>query len=145
MGMITYIEDNTMMIIVTLFLRASQGFFRLLVQVPSLSIVAILHPDDRYKYIGIMESLMSFGSGSGPIIGAILYIIFGYFYMFIILGLSFFIYLPLMIIYHPTNIDDENEQESSLNQIHDSNSGTTSEISILKLLSYSLIKLLCVA
>ena len=141
MGMITYIKDNTMMIIVTLFLRASQGFFRVFVQVPSFSIITIVHTDDRYKYLGIMESVMNFGSGIGPVIGSILYIFFGYFYMFIIMGLSFFIYLPLMIIFHPPNIDEDNEETTSLNN-QGSSSDSNADISILHLLSNSLVQLL---
>ena len=84
MGMITYIEDNTIMIVTALFLRVWHGFFKVFIQIPSYSIIVILHPDDRYKYIGIMESVSNVGSGIRPVIGSILYNLFGYFYMFII-------------------------------------------------------------
>ena len=61
-----------------------------------------------------MESSMYIGSGTGPILGSILYNLFGYFYTFIIMGLSFIIILPFLWWFQPPNIDEDGDEVSSL-------------------------------
>ena len=108
-GLITYIKDNFMMVSVTIFLRSCRGFFRVFIQATSISFLVILHPEDKMAYVGYMESAMNIGSGIGPVIGSILYNLVGYLYMFLILGLAILVFVPLLKLSVPANIDNEDE------------------------------------
>ena len=72
-------------------------------------------PDEPLKYIGYIESGITIGIGLGPAIGSILYNFFGYFYMFLIASLFVFIYIPLIMIFKPSDID-KNDETTSLNK-----------------------------
>ena len=76
-GMITYIENNTHLIIVAMILRAAQGWFKSFITVTGYSMIVILHPDEKIKYLSISEIISGFGYSFGPIFGAILYSLFG--------------------------------------------------------------------
>ena len=104
-GMITYIENNTHLIIVAMILRAAQGWFKSFITVTGYSMIVILHPDEKIKYLSISEIISGFGYSFGPIFGAILYSLFGYFIMFLVLGLSLLVLILIIIAVMPPNID----------------------------------------
>ena len=60
-GLLSHIQDNTLMIIVALFLRTIEGWFKNFITVTSYSIIVILHPNEKIKYIGLLETISMFG------------------------------------------------------------------------------------
>ena len=110
------IENNDRMVAALITLRFIHGFFRTFILVPSFSIVVIIHPQQKYRHSANIQCLSNFGSAIGPVIGSVLYKIFGYFYMFVIFGISFMIFIPLMMIFEPANINDDQDDEEPLNQ-----------------------------
>ena len=115
LGLVTYIENNLLMVAAIILFRWTQGISRVFIIPASWSILVILHPDEPLKYIGYIESGITIGIGLGPAIGSILYNFFGYFYMFLIASLFVFIYIPLIMIFKPSDID-KNDETTSLNK-----------------------------
>ena len=85
--------------------------------------IVILHPDEKIKYISILEFLWGFGDGFGPILGSILYSIFGYFAMFLVLGSVTFVFILIIKATLPSDIDSK---ESTV-KLNDSNSQSNAE------------------
>ena len=135
-GFVTFIKDNTVMVIVAMVLRAIQGFSRQLTSVICSSLLIILEPEQRIRYMGFNDAAKSIGDCLGPIIGSVLYELVGFLYLFIILGCFHFIYIPLLILYMSKNIDSE-ETTNLLNSNEEVS--TESEIGFCKLISYRLI------
>ena len=90
------------------------------------------------SFFGYHDVAVSIGDSLGPVVGSILYKFFGFIYMFMILGGFHFIYIPLMALVMPKDIDSENEEVKSLVKNSDISS-TKSEISMCKLLSNKLV------
>ena len=109
------------MVIVAIILRSLQGFTRTISAVPCRSLLIILEPDQKIKYMGYLEAALTFGDGLGPVIGSFLYKLIGFVYLFMILGLFHFIYVPLMAFAMPKNIDLENEDVKSVASTSDVN------------------------
>ena len=84
---------------------------------PSFSIIVITNPVKRVMYLGIMECVLSLGTAIGPVVGSILYSIFGYFYMFCFIGLLFLVITPAMMLSKPLNIDDEEETDTLVHNV----------------------------
>ena len=133
------------MIAAAMFLRFLQGFFKNFVNVTFFSILVIIHPDEKIKYIGIYEGASNIGSGLGPVVGSILYFFFGYFTMFLLIGLGFFLFTLMIKLTMPPDIDDT-DCEIQLNDCN-SQSSTQPEmqISYCGLFSDHIIQLLSLA
>ena len=121
-----------------MIVRALQGFTRTISAIPCRSLVVILEPEQIVKYMGYLEAALTLGDGIGPIIGSFLYKTFGFVYLFMILGFFHFIYIPLMVLAMPKNIDSQ-EQEATILVKNNNINSTDSGISIYKLLSNRLI------
>ena len=107
-------------------------------QIPSISMLVIVNPREKIKYLGYFEFILCFGSAIGPVVGLILYSFFGYFYMFLIVGLSFLIFFPLMKATLPDGINESDDSASNL--INNPNNGSNAseesqEISYFQLFS----------
>ena len=140
-GFATLIKSNTVMIIVTMILRAAKGFSRTLAAIPLAVLVTKLESEQKIKYMGYLEAVYSIGDALGPIIGSILYKLVGFVCMFMIMGWFHFLYVPLMMLYMPDNIDYESEDMNNLvNSNQESSAG--SRFSLYKLISNRLI-ILC--
>ena len=126
------------MVITAMILRSLQGFTRTISAIPCRSLIVILEPEQRIKHLGYLDAALTIGDGLGPIVGSVLYKFFGFVYLFIILGCFHFIYVPLMILAMPENIDSDSEDTNALVKSNNISS-TDSEISIYKLLSNRLI------
>ena len=61
--------------------------------------------------MGLFEGAISIGCAVGPIVGSVLYQLLGFMYVFLIPGLAQLIYIPLMILVMPPNIDSSEETE----------------------------------
>ena len=136
-GFVTLIKDNTIMVTVAMILRASQGFTRALTLIPCRSLLAIIEPRDKIRYMGLLEAASAVGEGMGPIIGSFLYKLVGFVFMFVILGCFHFIYIPLMMYFMPNNIDSDQEATTLIK----SNTAVSedSKISFFKLITNRLI------
>ena len=77
--------------------------------------IIILHPEEKIRYIGILETLAALGSSIAPVFGSFLYAIFGYFTMFLVLGIILFALMLVTRLTIPINID-ENDSMESLNK-----------------------------
>ena len=143
-GLVTLIESNTILVIVSMILRALQGFTRVISAIPSRSLLAILEPDEKMKYMGFLEGALTVGDGLGPILGSVLYELVGFIYMFMIMGLFHFIYIPFMMLAMPRNIDYDGQDTVSLARDNEVIPGE-SKISVFKLLSNRLIILCSIA
>ena len=119
MGVLPYIQSNMAMISVAMILRAGQGFFRVFVIVPMISIINITQPKDRMKYIGYSESAMQIGIGIGPIIGSILYGLVGFSLTFVIIGIYHIFYIPVLMTVMPADIDSNSEETIGLTENKD--------------------------
>ena len=126
------------MVITAMILRSLQGVTRTISAIPCRSLIVILEPEQRIKHLGYLDAALTIGDGLGPIVGSVLYEFFGFEYLFIILGCFHFIYLPLMILAMPKNIDSESQDTKQLVKGNNINS-TGPEISIFQLLSKRLI------
>ena len=127
---IKFIQSNMMMVLAALSLRALQGFSRVLMQVPSFSMLFLLFPQEKLKYVGLMESALNIGTAIGPVIGSVLYNFVGYFYMFIIFGLSFVIYIPILLLLMPSDLNSDQEDSKSMLGNTQSRSIATKRISL---------------
>ena len=127
---IKFIQSNMMMVLAALSLRALQGFSRVLMQVPSFSMLFLLFPQEKLKYVGLMESALNIGTAIGPVIGSVLYNFVGYFYMFIIFGLSFVIYIPILLLLMPSDLNSDQEDSKSMLGNTQSRSIETKRISL---------------
>lgn len=87
--------------------------------------------------MGFIEALTRIGIGIGPVIGSVLYKYFGFIHLFLIYGLTHIIYIPLMILVSPDNIDSDSTDTKSLVKDKDQESSTqvNSDISLFKILS----------
>ena len=65
----------------------------------------ILHPDEKIKFASLFESLLSLGGALGPVVGSVLYYLFGYFLMFAVVSLLFLVFIIPLIITMPSNIN----------------------------------------
>ena len=108
---------------------------KICVQVPSFSILTIIYPNEQFKYVGYLESVLTIGGGIGPVLGSILYYFFGYFYTFLIVGLSVLVFTPLIYLFKPSNIDDEDELIGLTQNQHSDSANLVSQISFCKLIS----------
>ena len=95
-----------------------------------MSLLNILEPEDRLKYMGYNEVLHKVGIGLGPVLGSILYELVGFIYMFMIFGLYHLIYIPLAACAMPKDIDSEVEENKILIQNMENSSQPDSEITL---------------
>ena len=105
--------------------------------IPSRSILTILEPGQKIKYMGLLDAIITIGDGLGPIIGSVLYQLVGFVYMFLIIGILILIYFPLMVLTMSHNIDSDQETESIV--ISRENISSDSKISIFRLFSNKMI------
>ena len=89
-------------------------------QIPAASILIILNYDRKMEYVGYYQWIISVGNSIGPLVGSILYSLVGYLFMFLIIGSLFLIFLPLIKLTMPAELNEEND--STANFVHDHNS-----------------------
>ena len=53
--------------------RTIQGFCSACIQTTSYAIVSVWYPEDRQKYLRILESTMGIGMFFGPAVGSVFY------------------------------------------------------------------------
>ena len=133
------------MIAIAMFLRLMQGLFKNFVNVTFFSILVIIHPDEKIKYIGIYEGASNIGSDLGPVVGSILYSFFGYFTMFLIIGLCFFLFTLMIKLTMPSNIDDTDCEVKLNDGSSQSNTQLETQISYCGLFSDHIVQLLTLA
>ena len=114
LGLVPLIEDNRLMITATIICRLWQGFFKIFIQVTGLSIIIIIHPEDREKYIALFESAFGLGIGLGPVIGSVLYNLYGYFFVCLVISVLLLTLLVFLKICMPMHINDDDDERKSL-------------------------------
>lgn len=72
-GVVYYIEDETIFIVVSMFARFWQGASRSAYGAATFGYVPQLWPTTVQKKIGIMETMTAIGLVLGPMIGSVLY------------------------------------------------------------------------
>lgn len=72
-GLVIYLPDTWMIITAAIILRIIEGFASSMMKIMGYSIIISMYPDEKIKYLGIMESAMGVGMATGPVIGAALY------------------------------------------------------------------------
>ena len=89
------------------------------------------------------------GVGAGPILGSILYRLVGFIYLFLIFGLFHLVYIPLMALVMPKDMDSDNTDTKNLVKDVDKEKSdgaqAVSDISLCKLLSNPLIIMCSIA
>ena len=133
--------------------RSLQGFARTLLGVPSMSLIAILEPEERIRYVGYLEASINIGIGVGPVLGSLLFELVGFIYLFLIFGLLHLFYIPLMVLVMPENVDSDSPDTKSLvkdsENIQSEGTRTSSDISLMKILTnpsiiiYSIAEFIC--
>ena len=105
----------------------------------------ILHPDEKFKYSAMFESVISFGCALGPVVGSVLYYLVGYFLMFVVASIFLLIFVIPMVYTRPSNINMNDDSVQEEDQDLGSEYYMMADISYYKLLSDPLILLSCVA
>ena len=133
----TWIKDNRIMVSVAMILRAAQGLIIVLSSIPCRSLLAIIEPREKIRYAGYYDAALAIGESLGPVIGSVLYKLVGFLYIFVIIGCSIFIYIPLMMLCMPKNIDSDQEVTTLIKSSHIASE--SADISIFKLITNQLI------
>ena len=102
------------MVIMAIICRSGQGFFKTFAQVASFSIIVIASKEEKEKYISILESVMGLGVSLGPFIGSFLYSFGGYLFTFAFMALLILLCCLFVALAIPTNIDEDDNETSSL-------------------------------
>ena len=102
------------MVAMAIICRSGQGFFKTFAQVASFSIIVIASKEEKEKYISILESVMGLGISLGPFIGSLLYSFGGYLFTFAFMALIILLCSLLVALTIPANIDNDNDETSSL-------------------------------
>ena len=76
--------------------------------------IIITHPDQKEVYVAYFESIFGIGVSCGPVVGAILFNIYGFLFTFAVISLSFIVLIPLFILVMPSNINEENIETQNL-------------------------------
>ena len=90
-GLISWINDKTTYIILSLLTRFFQGFSSTLIQTTMYSISTNFFPDNKETMIGYMEAVTGIGLILGPLIGSALFAIGGYRFIFFSFGPIFIV------------------------------------------------------
>ena len=122
MGVITYINNDIVMVCIGTLLRFMQGIFKSLILIPATSFLIILNYDKKIEYVGYFQSILGVGNSIGPVVGSTLYSFVGYLYMFVIVGGLFLILLLLIKL---TMITQINEEDGNITGLVKSNSSDT--------------------
>ena len=107
-----YISSHTVLIIFWLFIRSLQGISSSMIQTTSYAIVSVLYPNEKEKYLGILEAAMGFGLLSGPAVGSVLYISLGFQSAFYTIGGLFLLLTPLLYRLFPETINVKDREIS---------------------------------
>ena len=102
-------------------MRFSEGVGYAFINISSQSVITIEFPDKREEYCGYMETSLGLGMTLGPVLGAIFYRFFGFFWTFICFfflistGLiNVLLLLPQYINYKQTSYDSPEEEQTAL-------------------------------
>ena len=135
LGCVNYIQNNQLMVMMAIICRLGQGFFKIFAQVASFSIIVIVSKEEKEKYIAILESVMGLGISLGPIIGSLLYSFGGYFFTFAFMALMLLICSLFVGLTLPANIDEDNNETSSLIRSQVTEDNVVAAISYSELIS----------
>lgn len=99
--------ENSKYIVLAHLLRVNQGIATVLIKVSYLSIVTSFYPSNTELLIGMLTTCTAIGLIMGPLVGAGLYNLGGYTFMFCTFGVVFillaslgpFIFPPLLDLY----------------------------------------------
>ena len=81
--------------------------------------IIILNPNEKVRFIGLIEGASGFGSIGGPILGSILYSFFGFLNMFLLVGFLHLIFIPLLKYKMPAHIDQNDDSILNLTEHQD--------------------------
>jgi MFS family permease len=95
-GCIEYLGSTEFIIVYGLTLRLVQGVCSALIQTSCYAVAATDFADRKDAVIGLLEATMGVGNGIGPVIGASLYVAFGFDVSFYIFGVSMLFFAALM-------------------------------------------------
>ena len=135
-----YFHSKAIIIIFWLWIRSLEGISASMIQTTSYSIVSVLYPNEKEKYLGIIEASMGLGLLSGPAVGIALYAPLGFKPTFYIIGGIFLLLTPLLHRLLPDSIDVKNGEVSeytnlSFEQPEDEIKGDLKPITYWNLLS----------
>ncbi len=80
------------------------------VQCACYSLIALKFPENREKFIGIVEAASGIGLMAGPGIAGLLYVYLGYFNAFLIFVITVTISAILCFVYIPNSINNSHSQ-----------------------------------
>ena len=78
--------------------------------------IIITHPDQKEVYVAYFESIFGIGVSCGPVVGSLLFNLYGFLFTFAAISLSFIALVPLFILVMPSNINEENIETQDLVQ-----------------------------
>ena len=90
----------------------------------------ITHPEHKEAYIAYFESIFGIGIGFGPVVGALLFNLCGFFFTFACLGFCFIVLVSLFILVMPDDINKDNAESTNLTQDHNRSDGEMPTIKI---------------
>lgn len=115
-GLVIYLPDTWMIITASIILRIIQGCAASLMKIMGYSIVLIVYPDEKIKYLGIMESGMGVGMATGPLIGSGLYKLTKFTPTFLLIGGIIYLFTIAMYIFTPSIKLEEKQQVLKQNE-----------------------------
>lgn len=130
-GEITYLPNNTLIVLACVFLELINGFSASLIQTNSYTLVSTIYGEERKKYLGILEASIGIGFVIGPPFGSTLYKLFGFEWTFRIigalLGLSSIILWKLISSTPPLPTESDEVNHLLVDDNEDTTMGTINE------------------
>ena len=90
----------------------------------------ITHPEEKEIYVAYFESVFGIGIGLGPVIGSLLFNMYGFLFTFAVLGFCFVILVPFFIFVMPSNINQDSIEVERLVQDRNLSDGEIPNIKI---------------
>ena len=87
-GLCKYLDDNTIIIICGIILRALQGSASAMINTTCYSYGAKMYPDNVDKVVALMETMAGTGCVTGPLLGSFIYGLVGFEWTFIGFGIA---------------------------------------------------------
>ena len=115
-GMANLSDNNSVFITIALVTRATQGIALGSCQTAAYAFVPEYWPEEIDFRIGLLEVTVGFGIGTGPLIGALIYSIWGYLAIYILPGVIIMVFGSVLAYFTlPLNKQkDQNEKEETL-------------------------------
>lgn len=111
-GASDYSPNQTWFRILVFFFRFLQGAASCSIQTTSYAVISMTFPNEQEKYIALMQTAIGIGLMLGPVMGTLLYVVFGFSYTFFLIGVVFLFLTFALSFLIPNSIDKKDSFET---------------------------------